>query len=197
MPENIQAPKQSHWLRNIITLIIVLLLIWEFVLPNFIVIKTPSEYVKDYFFVENPDNTYHIFLINQTTGQRQDFTGYIAYETTMAQYHTYDIGIASDIPVYLTGNYKMDLRIEFWNTTSNDWELGGLFINNIPGYEPLYKHEWRISQNQLFLNYETAFIITIKLLDVHGLSIIPDGGITSSVNRRQVLRINDFLETPP
>lgn len=194
MPEiTVQQAPQSHVFRNIMIIIIIALLIWQYLLPSFIVIKTPSQYIEDYFFKEDSSSNWRIFLIDQTTGIREEFLGYQYYERTMTQYHTYQIGIASNIPCYLTANYKIDLRVNYWNVSIGDWSIGGLFIINIPGYEPLYKHEWIISQNTVFLNYETTFTLHFYLLDIHGISMTAQG----SQYHEQVLRLNDYLNSAP
>lgn len=194
MPDiTVQQAPQSHWLRNIMIIIIIALLIWQYLLPSFITIKTPSQYLEEYFFKEDSQANWHMFLIDQTTGTRKDFTGFMGYEETMTQYHTYNIGIASNIPCYLTANYKIDLRVNYWNVTISDWSIGGLFIINIPGYEPLYKHEWIISQNTVFLNYETTFTLHFQLLDIHGVSMTAQG----SQWHEQILRLNDYLNSAP
>jgi hypothetical protein len=170
----IAIQKESHWFRNIMIIIIIGLLVWQYVLPVFIEIKTPLDYFDEYYDTYlNADSsgaTWYPFILDEITNNRTEFkdpTFYYMSHYNLTYAHTYQIGIVSDIPGKISGEYSWNIDVKTWNITSSAWDHNYISIK-IPAYSCYLKHSWTIPQDTYFVNYERSDVVTMQLYNTDG-----------------------------
>jgi hypothetical protein len=173
-----KTPKKSHWFRNLMLIIIIGLLIWQYVVP-FIddTIKIPSEYIEEILYSERDVNLrFHAFIIDHITGSKTIFPIFLplpAYETwsyQLQQYHTYTFGMECDLPGALLEEYHWNVEITVYNASSELWETTPI-STIIPGYTCWFKSSWTIPEDYLYVNYERDYSIKMVLYDTDGIAI--------------------------
>jgi len=183
----------SHWFRNITILIIILLLIWQFIIPiSNIDLKIPSDYVNELLNPDTSNSKYSMYIINRQTSVKTEYLGYQYYEKYMLSGETYSLCINSNIPGSLLGLYTWSLTVSIWNVTSSYWGTPIPLTFKIPGYQAFYKDNWIIPDDNLRITYEYSYSIHMLLTDFNGEPIKSTSGFTE-----QVIRLNSPTNTPP
>lgn len=174
MPEE-QPAKESHVFRNIIIIIIIGLLIWEYGIPLADeTIKLPSEYINDLLYSDIPFNLrFNAYIIDHITGSKTIFPIFAplpAYETwtyNLQQYHSYSLGVECKLPGAILEEYHWNTEITAYNETSASWETTPLSVT-IPGYTCWFKSSWAIPEEYLYVNYERSYSIKMVIYNTDG-----------------------------
>jgi len=163
--------KQSHTLRNIFLIIIIALLIWQYILPMFMVIKTPSEYISE---IINPDystSVYTTFLKNDISGVTTDitlpFTEYYMTNLTL-----YRLGITIESPYALIGDYTWSFHIQVLNKTTNVWSDIIPVAIRIHNYQLLYSNTFYLPETALIIAYDNTYSLSMTLYAPDGSTVL-------------------------
>lgn len=165
-----QAP-QSHWFRNLMIIIIIALLIWQFILPVFITVKTPSEYVEDFLSTPSTEAVYfNAFIIDHYTGKKtifpifQPLPAYEKWDYQLTAFHIYSIGMDSNLPGSPFASYHWNTEITIYNETTHLWDTYPMPAI-IKGYTCYYDHSWSIPG---YIDYQKDYSIRMVLYDDNG-----------------------------
>lgn len=173
-----QAPaKKNTGFRNLMILIVIGLLVWQYALPMFMDITTPGDYLNNFLNPELPDDlVFYPIIINQVTGTKtimprpSDFPEYEKTNYQMGEYEFYKVGIECNLPARYFSHYNWNIKLSVDNLTS-----GGVdtypFIIRIAGYQPAFTSVWFLPEEDVFINYERNYIFQFALMDADGNGI--------------------------
>lgn len=187
MPDMIiSQQRQSHVFRNIIIIIIIAVLIWQYLLPSFMDIKTPSEYISDFLAPASLEEVYfNAFIIDHYTGAKISFPKTMPeyFEYNMTLDHVYSIGMEANLPGSLLNDYHWNTNILVLNETLPvSWESYPT-PTIIKGYTCYYTHSWTLP-GYLLANRTYSFQMTMYSDSgdpIKAKPILP-GGITFNMS---------------
>ena len=163
--------QKSHWFRNLIILIVLSLLVWQYIIPYVDdSIKTPGNYINDLINPDFSESTWEIFVLDEVTNEKtyannEPWFGAIEMELETA--HSYRLGIETDLAFSFFGEYTWVISFAVWNYTSS-WFDYSYFAVKIPAYQSSIQSVYYFPESNAIINYALIYSINVELTSPNG-----------------------------